>query len=117
MVKLIAFYEDCWMPPGTDSAQYSHLARAFGCEFQMIRAWEEAVVPEGHTVVVCDETGLAESRTYAHPTDAVYVFGRSAQDVMGAVPHAISIRVDTPATISLFGISAASIILQDRFGA
>ena len=117
MVKFIAFYEDCWMPPGTDSAQYSHLARAFGCEFQMIRAWEEAVVPEGHTIIVCDELGVDESRTFVHPTDAVYVFGRSAQDLMGTVPNATSIRILTPEAISLFGICAASIILRDRFGA
>lgn len=113
MVKLVAFYEDQWMPPGTDRAQYQCVALAFGASFQLVREWSEAEIPEGADVVVVDEGGETESRAFRHPENAVYVFGRSGQSLMG-IPHAASVRVETPLRKSLFGISAASIILRDR---
>lgn len=114
MVKLIAFYEDQWMPPGTDRAQWQHLAGAFGAQFQMIRDWSEAVIPEGHAVIAVDEFGEHESGAWTHPEDAVYVFGRSGQNLMSTVPSDHQVKVTTPNAIAMFGISAGSIILRER---
>lgn len=114
MIKLIAFYEDQWMPPGTDYQQWNHLAMAFGAQLQMIRDWAAAVIPDGHIVAVADEAGTEDSTTYAHPADIVYVFGRSGQDLINLVPHDVSISVSTPTPSSMFGISAAAMILRDR---
>lgn len=114
MVKLVAYYEDQWMPPGTDRAQWDHLARAFGATVQMIREWSEVQVPKGWPVVVVDEHGEHESGSWKHPVDVVYVFGRSGQNIATSVPADHSIKVATPKAVSMFGISAASIVLRDR---
>ncbi len=113
-MKVIAFYEDHWMAPGTDFAQWDHLVRAFGGELQMIRDWTEAVIPNGATIVIADEFGVDELATFEHPESAVYVFGRSAQDLAHMVPYDVSVRIDTPETVSLFGVCAAAIILRSR---
>jgi hypothetical protein len=115
MVKIIAFYEDHWMAPGTDFAQWDHLCRSFGAELQMIRNWSEAIIPEGYPIIIADEEGTQESRVFDHPTDAVYVFGRSCQNLLVALPSCdYTIRIDTPEPISMFGVNAAAIILRDR---
>ena len=112
-MKLIAFYEDQWMPPGTDYQQWRHLGAAFGCNVQLVRDWTEAIIPDGHRVIVADENGELVSGVDPIPNESVLVFGRSAQSIIGEIPHDESIRVTTPNATSLFGVCAAACILSD----
>lgn len=101
------------MPPGTDRAQWQHLARAFGAKANLIRDWSEVSLPEGTAIILADEKGAVESRDFAWPTgDIALVFGRSGQDL--PVAQHSSIKVATPEPISMFGITAAAVILRDR---
>lgn len=124
-IKVIAFYEDHWMPPGTDFAQWDHLCRAYGVELQMVRSWAEAEVPEGSAVILLDESGLmdlaqigdidaaiANSQAGTLPEHMTLVFGRTAQDLMTTVPdYFFAFRITTPNAISMFGVNACAIAL------
>lgn len=124
-IKVISFYEDHWMPPGTDLAQWDHLCRAYGADLQMIRDWSEAVVPEGYAVILLDENGpidlstpadviaaAQQSQAGALPENMVLVFGRTAQDLLTTVPDYYgAFRIMTPNEVSMFGVNAAAIAL------
>lgn len=114
MIKVIAFYEDHWMPPGTDHAQWDHLCRAYGAELQMVRDWTEAEIPEGAQVVLIDEAGVSDVPLFIIE-DLVLVFGRSAQDLITAIPSDkwdSSYVIHTPNNVPMFGVSAAAIVLD-----
>ena len=117
-LRVIAFYEDHWMPPGTDKAQWDHLCRAYGVELQMIRDWSEAnIQPEDHVVLI-DEAGIEELPHLMMGT-VVFVFGRSAQDLTTNIPDwewDASYCIKTPSAVPMFGISAASIVLDRYLG-
>ena len=126
-IKVIAFYEDHWMPPGTDHAQWDHLCRAYGAELQMIRDWSEAIVPEGYDIFLLDEAGLMDlskpediitaveaSETGVMPENFILVFGRTAQDLMTAIPaedYRYAFSITTPQAIPMFGVNACAIAL------
>lgn len=126
-LKVIAFYEDHWMAPGTDKAQWDHLCRAFGADLQMIRSWEEAVVGEDEWVILLDETGQEDLCKPADldlvintqlsgivPEKVTMVFGRTAQDLPTALPtsaYDYVFKLHTPNSISMFGVNAAAISL------
>jgi hypothetical protein len=116
MVKVIAFYEDHWMPPGTDKAQWDHLCRAYGVDLQMVRTWEEAEISPEETVAIVDEAGSSyQVNNLKSIPNCVLVFGRSNQDLTTCIPdYDLSVRIQTPRDVSMFGVSAAAIIL-DRF--
>ena len=117
-VRVIAFYEDHWMPPGTDHAQWDHLCRAFGAELQMIRSWEEADIPPNARVILIDEAG--EESPPVLTGETVFVFGRSAQDLVTAIPELewdTSYVIKTPNAVPMFGVSAAAIVLDRYLGA
>ena len=124
--KVIAFYEDHWMPPGTDHAQWDHLCRAYGADLQMVRSWEEAVIPEGARVYILDETGDFDLNVPSDIADAmmaelgglpqniVLVFGRTAMDLPTFLPEgswSASYRIGTPQPIPMFGVNAGAIAL------
>lgn len=112
-VKVIAFYEKGWLPHRTDRRMWDHLCRAYGAELQMVESWDEAEIPEGHTLVVFDQAGTPMN-DFKHPKDAVYAFGRSRLSLASVAEADHVISIETPNPISLFGISAGSIALEDR---
>lgn len=124
--KVIAFYEDHWMPPGTDRAQWDHLCRAYGADLQMVRSWDEAEIPEGARVYIIDEAGdfdLNEPEDIANamlsqlgemPASIALVFGRTAMDLPTYLPQGAwnaSYRITTPAAVPMFGVNAGAIAL------
>jgi hypothetical protein len=118
-LKVIAFYEDHWMPPGTDHAQWDHLCRAYGAELQMVRDWTEATIPVGSRVILIDEAGDDDITPFMLD-HLVLVFGRSAQDLITAIPENewdASFTIKTPNNVSMFGVSAAAIVLDRYHGA
>jgi hypothetical protein len=126
-VKVIAFYEDHWMPPGTDHAQWDHLCRAYGAELQMVRDWNDAVTLEDSWVCLLDENGLmdlaelgdidiaiANSEAGVMPDKFTLIFGRTAQDLMTAIPAEdwnYAFRITTPEAVPMFGVNACAIAL------
>jgi hypothetical protein len=117
MIKLIAFREDTWFAPLAEYNLYNHISIAYNVQFQLIRDWSEAEIPEGHLLVVAHETGSIESKDFDHPSDnVVYVFGRTGLHLLGNVPNPDSvIRIDTPGSSDgVFGHQVAAIILRDR---
>ena len=126
-IKVIAFYEDHWMPPGTDHAQWDHLCRAYNTDLQMVRSWEEAEVPEGSWVVLLDEQGILDLSTIGDldnsiknmpdgqlPPHTTLVFGRTAMDLMTYLPEGswdYAFVIKTPMSIPMFGVNACSIAL------
>lgn len=112
-MKIIAFAEDGWFGPRSDFALWDQLTRAFGVELQIVRRWDEAVVPEGSVVVLLDEAGETELAEYEHPRDAVYVFGNSGFDRFQVTGADEVVRIETPEPIPMFGVTAAALVLAD----
>ena len=113
--KVIGMYEGGWMDSRTDRRMWDNLCRAYGAELQMVNDWSEAIVPVGFTVVVCDEEGKTDLADFTHPEDAVYAFGKSREGLGYLMQsQGVSLRITTPNSVSMFGVSAAAIILEDR---
>lgn len=113
-VKIIAFFEDGWMPPNTDFRQWDHICRAYGVELQMIDDWAEAVVPDGHAVVALDEEGT-DALESVPTSNVVFVIGRTGMKLSDISPDYVVV-LKTPEPVSLFGISAGSILLSRLYG-
>lgn len=117
MVKIIAFREDSWFVPATEYQIFNHLANAYGAELQMIREWEEAIIPTNIPIIVCDEIGTEESHTFKHPQDAVYIFGRThmaGSTLISLANPSNIIKIITPNPVCLWGIQVAAMIFRDR---
>lgn len=126
-VKVIAFYEDHWMPPATDRAQWDHLCRAFKADLQMIRSWDEAIIHPDEWVVLLDEAGdmdlakisdidvaIAASESGVFPEKITLIFGRTAQNLITYLPEGSwnsAFKITTPEAIPMFGVNACSIAL------
>jgi hypothetical protein len=66
-------------------------------------------------VVAFDERGELTLDEFEHLETATYVFGRSSHDVLAKTPHDVSVRIVTANPVrTLFGVSAAAIVLHDR---
>ena len=116
-LTVVAFYEDHWMPPGTDRAQWDHMCRAYEVELQMVRSWEEVVLPEDAKVVILEEAG--DSVFPVVDGNVVLVVGRTAQNLLTYLPEGTwhgSYAIKTPQPIPMFGVSAAAIVLHQLRG-
>lgn len=118
MSRVLAFKEPTWFEDLADEAFWKLTCRAYGVEYTLLNPdtdnLAEAIEP-GEVVVVLDEQGTESLEDFVHPTDCVYVFGRTHMNtLMADIPHTHSVRIDYPGTNSLFGAIAASITLADR---
>lgn len=113
-MKVIAWYDDGWFDSDvTDRCMWDHLCRAYGIGLQMIREWSEAVVPEGSCIYLIDEDGAVKMSDHIIDPSGVYVFGRTHLNLLREVGnHEVSIRIDTPNPISLFGVVAAAMLFS-----
>lgn len=113
-MKIIAYYDDGWFDSDvTDFRMWDHLCRAYGVELQMIRNWDEAIIPDGAKIYAVDEEGEMSLEEHTIDMNGVYVFGRTHLDLLKEIDnYEQSIRIDTPNAISLFGIVAAGILLS-----
>lgn len=110
---IVAFREHGWMDYKTDYRQWDNLCRCYGVESVIVEDWDEAyrIGP----VVVVDEVGVIPLPDFEHPLGGVYVFGRSnLNDLPERIEHDYSVRIDTPYSKSMFGISVAGAVLYDR---
>lgn len=113
MFGLIAYRESTWFDRQTDFRQWDHLARAYGAEMTLL---EQTESPDPkRTLIVVDETGETSLQDFEHPQECDYLFGRTGlNDLPSVYPFARSIHIETLVAISLFGVCAASIVLEDR---
>ena len=116
MIKVIAFRERTWIDFRTDFRQWDQTCRAYGVSLQLIeRDWNEAEIPTGHSVVILDQAGAVDLVEFVHPENAVYIFGRTGMnDLLTAIEHDCSVRIETPQPKSMFGISVCGAVLHDR---
>ena len=113
--KFIVFREDTWFAPMAENAMYQHLTEAYGAGFQLIRNWSEAEVPEGWPVLLLHESGVTDSRNFEHPSNAVYVIGKTSMSLTATVTdHDGVVVIKTPHAQELWGIQVAAMVLRDR---
>lgn len=113
--KIVAFYEKTWIDQNTDYAQWSHLCRAFGVDYQLVYNFSDIEIPSGHSVVVMDETGDIDIRDFIHPLNCTYVLGRSGlNNIQDQIAHDYVVKIPQKNDVCYFGISVASMILYDR---
>lgn len=97
----------------TDLRQWDHLARAYGAELVLLEQ-SETPAPE-RTLVVVDQVGEISLQDFEHPQECDYLFGRTGlNDLPSMYSSAPSVRIETVEPISLFGVCAASAVLEDR---
>lgn len=111
-MKLVAFYDDGWLGPPTERAMWSALCRAYRVQYQLVREWSEAELPEGLPVMCLDERGAQSLADVPATLDAVWVVGSSGQEVARDVPHQMAVHIPTPRHVALFGCHAAAILLH-----
>jgi len=113
---VVAFRDKGWYnEQRTEWRLYDQLCRAYDVELKMIKNIDEVNEIGGDKkIVIFDEKGDVSLENFKHIEDAVYIFGRSGQNLKHDFPDAISVRIDTPKPISLFGAVACGIVLEDR---
>lgn len=112
-MKIIAYHDRGWFEnAGTEFSMWSHLCRAYGIDVQIVRHWSEAET-ENRRVVLFDELGDITLDDHQPDHDAVYVFGRTAHNLVFEVGDdcAEVVRIDTPNVVPLFGLTAAAVFL------
>ncbi len=109
-MKFIAFYDDGWFDSTTDFRMWNHLCRAYGIELQMVKEWSEADVGD-KSVYLVDQEGTESLASHEIDHDGVYVFGRTHLNLLKlGITHQASVVIASPQPISLFSISAGSIV-------
>ncbi len=118
MITVVAYRDKGWFGKefenNTDRALYEQTCSAYGANLIMLNdrdPFPNFDVP----VIIFDEDGLLSLEEFEHPKDAVYVFGRSGQDLKLLFPNLTSVRIQTPNKHPLFGCVACGIVLKDRF--
>jgi hypothetical protein len=72
----------------------------------------EALLNSKGTRVYLDPAGSVDLKSFVHPEDAIYIFGHSMSSFRDKEN---TVRIETPESADLFGCSACSVVLQDRF--
>ncbi len=112
-MRLVAYREDTWMDRKTDFRQWDHLARAYGAELILVEQNDK--LPNDGVVVVLDQIGVTPLSEFVHPEECSYLFGHTGlNNLPDLISHRYSVRIATPKDISLFGVTAAAIVLHDR---
>lgn len=132
-VRIASLWESGWNTPIKEHDLWEFALRDFGVEtFYMApisgiasgvvteRATVEEVIAEcrsaGFTIVFLDENGAAPLNGFAHPENALYVFGRTSLSVATlAEPEDPTVYIETPQSTGPFwGHQAACLVLYDR---
>ena len=113
--EIAALRERGWLDRITDKAQWSNLTRSFGASLQLVDSISDVVIPEGYSIVVMDESAPVKLEDFAHPENAIYIFGRSTMNnIQAGIQHDFSVRIETPEQKSMFGVSVACAVLYAR---
>lgn len=135
-VKIVGFWERGWDTPWQEFNWWIHPIKEFGVtEFYMnpVTGLDKAAVNEfsdlsniiaqadleGATCVYLDEAADVELPDFVHPTNAVYIVGRTSYS-----PYATSYRAGTDLAVKIpsitnsggfWGHQAATMVLYDRY--
>jgi len=115
MITVIGHYDPGWFgreyENNTDYMMYFHTCAAYGVELRMVGP--DDLVGSERKIVIFDEDGDISLQDFMHPEDALYIFGRTGQDLKLWYPDAVSVRIETPNASPLFGHVACGIVLAD----
>lgn len=118
-VLIVAECDPGWFDANTDWRMWHHLARAFGAQLSFIPQDMPLTAGVGalrdRRIVLVDEEGEYKHTEYEWPERVALVFGRSGRRLRPMFPREDSIRIETPAPVSLFGVEAAAIVLAHQY--
>ena len=111
MITVIAIKDKGWYDNWrTEYRLYDQTCRAYNVKLKMVDNINDI---NSDNIVIFDENGSIDLCDFNHPKNAVYVFGRSVQDLKHDVPDVTSVRINTPNKVALFGAIACGIVLED----
>lgn len=115
MITVVAHMDVKWGAPKLDRCQWAELVGSYGGTLRMVSG--DAPCSLEGPVAVFDEHGDVPLDEFEHFETGTYVFGRSGTGMLHkTVPHTVSVRIVTPhPNRALFGVSAAAIVLHDRY--
>ena len=115
MIKVVACFEKGWFDSRTDFRLWDHLCRSFSADLQLIDYLSEMDVPKDYELVVVDESAGSSLSDFVHPKNAVYLFGKTSMNkIQDNVKHDWAVKIETPARVCNFGVTAAAMVLYDR---
>ena len=119
MLTVVAHRDSKWGARKLDQCQWAEVCGSFDAELWMIDSEDDydfSRMARLGPVVVFDEHGDIPLGDFQHLKDATYVFGRSGHDVLSNTPCDASVKIVRPnPTRTLFGVSAAAIVLNNRY--
>jgi tRNA(Leu) C34 or U34 (ribose-2'-O)-methylase TrmL len=113
-MKLVVIRDHNFYPdPRMETELWDLLCRAYGVEYEIVRFWTEATVPEDSRVICFDEAGSVLLTDHEIDHNAAYVFGRNCHDILNEVGSDCyeSVRIPVNNPVSMMAISAGSILL------
>jgi tRNA(Leu) C34 or U34 (ribose-2'-O)-methylase TrmL len=118
MLTVVAHKDVKWGAPKLDQCQWEEVCGSFEVQLQMVDSeadYDFSDWAQRGPVIVFDEHGDIPLAEFRHLQDGTYVFGRSGQDVLAHTPRDASVKIVRPnSTRTLFGVSAAAIVLYER---
>ena len=119
MLTVVAHRDSKWGAPKLDQCQWAELCGSYGAELWMVDSEDDydfSRMVERGPVIVFDEHGDIPLDEFRHLEDGTYVFGRSGHDVLSNTPCDASVKIVRPnPERTLFGVSAAAIVLNHRY--
>jgi len=112
-MKIITLREKGWYDKKTEYRMWDHLCRAYGITFEIIEDKDLTELNE-REIILFEENGNINLEDFVHQ-DKIYLFGRTGFNLLDMFPNAISVKIQTPKNIVLFGSIAAGIVLYDRW--
>lgn len=114
MSSVVAYKEPSWMEETTDFRLWRTVTRAYGVELTLLDPDDPLVFAPDDFIVIVDQQGKQDLEGFVHPTNCVYVFGRTHMNDLMDTPHDDSIVINYAGDVSLFGFQAAVAVLADR---
>jgi len=133
-VKIVGNWEHGWDTPLNEFERWKHSLLEFGVDTFYMSPITGILKPQvieyvsteeflnleennSYTKVFCDDKADTSLKDFVHPTNAIYVFGRTSYDVLSLKQESdLSISIPTSRNAGgFFAHQACSIILYDRF--
>ena len=126
MITLVGRWEKGWLDHRVEYFMWKQLAAAYNVDrivmvglsdepritIDQYRSMSEALASCQGEQVFLEPKGDISLREFAHPKDAVYVFGNAMNHNLKYA--GTTVRIDTPTGTDMFAINAAAITLSAR---
>jgi hypothetical protein len=118
MLTVVAHRDSKWGAPKLDQCQWEEVCGSFEVQLQMVDSeadYDYSDWAQCGPVIVFDEHGDIPLEEFRHLTEGTYVFGRSGHNVLSNTIRDASVKIVRPnPKRTLFGVSAAAIVLYQR---